>query len=100
LLALPVLASNRTPPPVQPAASFAAVEAHQDEKVAIAAEPYDTRLKQAIFRVDYLSHGVLPFGSSSPTTATGPSACSKREFSFSPPLAIPFRPPSRPMSSG
>jgi hypothetical protein len=60
LLALPVLASNRTPPPVQPAASFAAVEAHQDEKVAIAAEPYDTRLKQAIFRVDYLSHGVLP----------------------------------------
>jgi hypothetical protein len=60
LLALPVLASNRTPPPVQPAASFAAVEAHQDEKVAIAAEPYDTREKQAIFRVDYLSHGVLP----------------------------------------
>jgi hypothetical protein len=60
LLALPVLASNRTPPPVQPASSFAAVEAHEDEKVAIAAEPYDTREKQAIFRVDYLSHGVLP----------------------------------------
>jgi hypothetical protein len=45
---------------VQPAASFAAVEAHEVEKVAIAAEPYDTREKQAIFRVDYLSHGVLP----------------------------------------
>lgn len=60
LLALPVLASNRTPPPVQPAASFAAVEAHQDEKVAIAAEPYDTREKESIFRVDYLSHGVMP----------------------------------------
>jgi hypothetical protein len=60
LLALPLLASNRTPPLVQPATSFAAVEAHEDEKVAIAAEPYDTRLKQAIFRVDYLSHGVLP----------------------------------------
>lgn len=28
--------------------------------VVIAVEPYDTREKQAIFRVDYLSHGVLP----------------------------------------
>ena len=46
------------PPPVQPATSFAAVEVHDDEKVAIAAEPYDTREKESIFRVDYLSHGV------------------------------------------
>jgi hypothetical protein len=53
-------ASSHTPPPVQPAASFAAVEAHEDEEVTIAAEPYDTREKEAIFRVDYLSHGVLP----------------------------------------
>ena len=40
--------------------SFAAVEVHDDEKVAIAAEPYDTKEKEAIFRVDYLSHGVMP----------------------------------------
>src|ERR1700686_2857788 len=59
-LALPTLASDHTPPPVQPATSFAAVEAHPDEKVAIAAEPYDTREKEAIFRVDYLGHGVMP----------------------------------------
>ncbi|MGA2085451.1 MAG: hypothetical protein ABSG60_08030 [Terracidiphilus sp.] len=59
-LALPAVASNHTPPPVQPATSFAAVEVHDDEKVAIAAEPYDTREKEAIFRVDYLSHGVMP----------------------------------------
>jgi hypothetical protein len=59
-LALPTLASDHTPPPVQPATSFAAVEAHADEKVAIAAEPYDTREKEAIFRVDYLGHGVMP----------------------------------------
>jgi len=59
-LALPVMASNHTPPPVQPATSFAAVEAHDDEKVVIAAEPYDTREKESIFRVDYLSHGVMP----------------------------------------
>jgi hypothetical protein len=33
---------------------------HDDEKVAIAAEPYDTREKTAIFRIDYLGHGVMP----------------------------------------
>ncbi len=59
-LALPAVASNHRPPPVQPATSFAAVEVHDVEKVAIAAEPYDTRQKESIFRVDYLSHGILP----------------------------------------
>ena len=59
-LALPAVASKRVPPPVQPATTFAAVEAHEQEKVVIAAEPYGTREKEAIFRVDYLSHGVLP----------------------------------------
>ncbi len=59
-LALPAVASDHTPPPVQPATTFAAVEVHDDEKVAVAAEPYDTRQKEAIFRVDYLSHGVMP----------------------------------------
>jgi len=59
-LAMPVLASDHTPPSVQPATTFAAVEAHNDEKVAIAVEPYDTKEKEAIFRVDYLSHGVMP----------------------------------------
>jgi hypothetical protein len=59
-LALPAMATDHTPPPVQPATTFAAVEVHDDEKVAIAAEPYDTREKAAIFRVDYLGHGVMP----------------------------------------
>src|ERR1700679_1221699 len=59
-LALPAMASDHTPPPVQPATSFAAVEAHDEEKVAVAAEPYDTKEKASIFRVDYLSHGVMP----------------------------------------
>lgn len=58
--ALPLLASDHTPPPVQPATSFAAVEVHDQEKVAIAAEPYDTRQKESLFRVDYLGHGVMP----------------------------------------
>jgi len=59
-LALPAMASDHTPPPVQPATSFAAVEVHDEEKVAIAAEPYDTKEKASIFKVDYLSHGVMP----------------------------------------
>jgi hypothetical protein len=59
-LALPAMASDHTPPPVQPASAFAAVEVHEDEKVAIAAEPYDTKEKASIFRVDYLGHGVMP----------------------------------------
>ena len=59
-LALPGVASDHIPPPVEPATTFAAVEVHEDEKVAIAAEPYDTREKEAIFHVDYLKHGVMP----------------------------------------
>ena len=59
-LALPAIASSHALPPVQPASSFAAVEVHEDEKVVIAVEPYDTLEKEAIFRGDYLSHGVMP----------------------------------------
>jgi hypothetical protein len=59
-LAMPALASDHAPPAVQPATNFAAVEVHDDEKVAIAAEPYDTKEKESIFKVDYLSHGVMP----------------------------------------
>jgi hypothetical protein len=59
-LVAPAFATEHTPPPVQPATSFASVDAHEAEKVAIAAEPYDTKEKESIFRVDYLSHGVMP----------------------------------------
>lgn len=53
-------AAEHTPPRVQPATSFAAVEVHDKEKVAIAVEPYDTKEKEKLFRVDYLTHGVIP----------------------------------------
>ena len=59
-LALPALARSHKVPPVEPATTYADVEVHQQERVAIAAEPYDTREKESIFRVDYLSHGVMP----------------------------------------
>jgi hypothetical protein len=58
--ALPAAAADHTPPPVQPASSFAAVENHDKENVAVAVEPYDTKEKESIFRVDYLGHGVMP----------------------------------------
>ena len=45
---------------MQPATSFPAVEVHADEHVAIAVEPYDTKEKESIFRVDYIDHGVMP----------------------------------------
>ncbi len=45
-LALPCRGQRPHPPPVQPATSFAAVEVHANENVAIAAEPYDTRRKK------------------------------------------------------
>src|SRR5580698_794212 len=60
LFAPSIRAAEHTPPAVQPATDFAAVEVHADEKLAIAAEPYDTREKMALFRVDYISHGVMP----------------------------------------
>ncbi len=59
-LGLPARASEHAAPKVQPATTFAAVEVHSEEKVAIAAEPYDSKEKESLFRVDYLSHGVMP----------------------------------------
>lgn len=53
-------ASNHTAPAVQPATTYPAVEVHDKEHVAIAVEPYDTKEKESIFRVDYLGHGVMP----------------------------------------
>ena len=59
-MALPATANDHQPPPVQPATSFPAVEIHANEHVAIAVEPYDTKEKESIFRVDYLAHDVMP----------------------------------------
>jgi hypothetical protein len=59
-LAMPATAADHSPPPVQPATSFPAVEVHTDEQVAIAVEPYDTKERESIFRVNYVEHGVMP----------------------------------------
>jgi hypothetical protein len=59
-LTLTAAASNHNTPPVQPATTYPAVEVHDTEHVAIAVEPYDTREKESIFRIDYLAHGIMP----------------------------------------
>jgi hypothetical protein len=94
------VASNHTPPPVQPATAFAAVEAHADEKVSIAAEPYDTREKAAIFRVDYLSHGVMPIRLIVTNNGSRPISLSEARILFYTAAGDRFRPPSRRMWSG
>jgi hypothetical protein len=60
LLAIPCWGNDHVMPRVQPASTYPDVEVHAKEKVAIAAEPYDTKEKAKIFRVDYLAHGVMP----------------------------------------
>jgi len=60
LLSITGWANDHAMPPVQPATTYPDVETHAKEKVSIAAEPYDTREKAKIFRVDYLAHGVMP----------------------------------------
>ncbi len=59
-LAIPAAAADHTPPPVTPATSYAAVEIHDNEHLAIAVEPYDTKEKESIFHVEYTKYGVMP----------------------------------------
>lgn len=48
------------PPPAKDAATYPAVDNHQEEHVAIAAEPWNTEEKIKMFRVNYLDHQFLP----------------------------------------
>lgn len=48
------------PPPVMHANTYVAHEAHTDEKVSIAIDPYDTAEKAAIFKLRYKDFGFLP----------------------------------------
>ena len=47
-------------PAAQPAKTYPAHDDHTDEKVAIAADPYDTPDKAKLFSVDFREHGLLP----------------------------------------
>jgi len=53
-------ASDHPLAPAKDASNYAAFDAHTDEKVTIAAEPFDTKEKESIFRVDYLKNEFMP----------------------------------------
>jgi hypothetical protein len=53
-------ADDHTPPVAQKAESYPAVDVHDKEQVAVAADPLDTKAKEAIFNIDYLKAGFMP----------------------------------------
>jgi len=61
-LSLPVLmaAKNFEKPVARAAINYPAHDFHRDEKVAVAADPYDTAEKRKIFSVNFDEHGFLP----------------------------------------
>jgi hypothetical protein len=59
-VAVPLFGSDHTLPPAKDASTYPAHDAHADEQVVIAAEPYDTKEKNKIFRVNYVDSDFLP----------------------------------------
>lgn len=57
---LSLAAKDFVKPAARPAKTYPAHDDHTDEKVAIAADPYDTPDKAKIFSVDFHEHGLLP----------------------------------------
>jgi hypothetical protein len=55
-----IFASDHTLPPPKDASTYASHDAHAAERVTIAAEPYDTKEKEKIFRIHYLENGFMP----------------------------------------
>jgi hypothetical protein len=55
-----VLASSHKMPRPNDASSYPSYDSHPDEKVVIAAEPYDTKDKGKIFRVPYIENDFMP----------------------------------------
>ena len=51
---------NFVKPVAKTAINYPAHDFHRDEKVAIAAEPYDTAEKAKIFSINFAEHGLLP----------------------------------------
>src|SRR5215831_7980146 len=47
------------PPPAAHASTYPAFEAHDDEKVAVAVDPYDESPKAGVFKAKYRANGFL-----------------------------------------
>jgi|SRR5579864_365647 len=59
-LSIALVAKTFVRPAAQPAKSYPAHDDHPTEKVAMAADPYDTPEKANIFSVNFREHGLLP----------------------------------------
>jgi hypothetical protein len=55
-----ITAKNFVKPEAHPAKNYPAHDEHPDDKVAIAADPFDTPEKANIFSVNFSEHGFLP----------------------------------------
>ncbi len=55
-----LLAKTFVKPVAHPASTYPAHDSHSDEKVAIAADPYDTPEKAKVFSMDFPQYGFLP----------------------------------------
>ena len=60
VVTLCLAAKDFVKPEAKPAQTYPAHDDHPDEKVAIAADPYDTAEKAKIFSVKFHDHGFLP----------------------------------------
>jgi hypothetical protein len=60
VFAVALAAKDFVKPAARPAKSYPAHDDHPDEKVAIAADPYDTSDKEKVFSVKFGEHGFLP----------------------------------------
>jgi hypothetical protein len=60
LFVIGVHAADREPPPAGVATSYPAFDLHANDKVAIAAVPFDTPEKGSFFRIKYLQYGFMP----------------------------------------
>jgi hypothetical protein len=59
-LVLAAFARDFAMPPLVPVGTLAFHDAHPDEKATLAADPYDTPQKAALFHSDMLGHAILP----------------------------------------
>jgi hypothetical protein len=60
-LAAPALSAAEHPlPPAVDASKYATFDAHPDENLVIAAEPFETKEKMQYFRIDYLKNYFMP----------------------------------------
>jgi hypothetical protein len=81
--ALALYASKQfEPPKVSKAVTYPAHDAHPNEKLTIAADPYNTAQKASIFRLKYLDKGILPVNIIITNEGGSPVSLSKMQVQY------------------